>query len=376
MRIAFVSSMSAAPWGGSEVLWSHAAAEALKQGHSVYASVSAWPTLPTAIAKLQSEGCIIHQRPHYSEKLSTRLVRRIQHALGTKTLEQSLADFHPDIICLSQGGNFDIAVMPILRQYLLSSGVPFCIICHNYDASKLPPAHERQAVVEAYKGARKVFFVSADQAHVSQRQLAQTFVNAELIKNPVNIINPELLPWPYEAMHLAMVGGLNIDFKGQDILLEVLSSQKWLDRTWHLNIYGIGNDVDYIKKLIILYNLANRITLHGHVTDIKSIWLKNKLLLLPSRREAAPLVVVEAMLCGRPVVATAVGSIPEWIQHGISGFIAPAATVASYGATLEEAWRNQDAWPLMGQQAYNWAYQHAEPEAAAIFLHKLTGCIG
>jgi len=372
MRIAFISTMSVAPWGGSEVLWSRTAVAAIAQGHAVFVSVAAWPKLSAGVAQLLSLGALVQQRPHYSARLTTRLVRRVQYALWVKTLEKSLADFKPDIICVSQGGNFDIADMPVLRQYLLTAGVPYCLICHNYDASRLPPLRVRQAAIAAYAGASKVYFVSAEQAHVSLRQLAHSFPNVEVVRNPVNITEPQLLPWPSSTpVQLAMVGGLHIDFKGQDILLEVLSKTKWRGRNWHLNIYGEGYDKKYIEELIKLYSLTERVTLHGYAHDIQQVWSKNHLLLLPSRREAAPLVVMEAMLCGRPVVATGVGTLTEWVQPGQNGFIASAATVALYDIALEQAWQAQLEWPTMGQRAFEWAATQVQSDPVQEMLTRL-----
>lgn len=373
MRIAFISTMSAAPWGGSEVLWSQAAAEALTQGHEVFASVTRWPQLAPALIELQRLGVQLHQRPVYTAQLATRLVRRLQHALWVKDLEKSLAVFAADIICISQGSNFDIADMPALRQYLLSAGIPYYLVCHNYDASHLPSTHVRQAMKVIYAQARQVFFVSAEQATVSLRQLAQRFNNVTIVKNPINLAKAAMIQWPTSAtMQLAIVGGLHIDFKGQDILLETLSLPEWSVRDWHLNIYGTGYDQEYIQELMTMYNLLDRVTIHGYAQDVALIWKHNHILVLPSRREAAPLVVMEAMLCARPVIGTAVGTLSEWVQPGVTGFLAAAATTFSFNAALEQAWQARANWAVMGQQAYQWACGHADFQAAATFLTLLT----
>jgi len=378
MRIAFVSTMSALPWGGSEVLWQQTAREALAQGHAVLASVYTRDPLPRPLQDLAAAGAELHLRPLYSASLSTRLSRRLQTALKLlRPLSTALAAFRPDIICVSQGGNFEITQMAWLREALVSSGVPFCFVCHNYDPNQLPSSEMRQVGRAIFARAAQVFFVSKEQAHVSQRQLAAVLPNAELVKNPVNLPAATLLPWPTSAEpQLAIVAGIDINRKGQDIALEVLSTPLWQQRAWHLNIYGEGPDHDYLIELIALYKLQGRVTLHGNVADIISIWQQNHLLLVPSRREAAPLVVMEAMLCGRPVVATAVGSIAEWLTVGQTGFVAAAATVPLVTSALDQAWQEKSNWRHMGSKAHAWAKEHADLDAAKTFLTRLKVLAG
>lgn len=369
--------MGAAPWGGSEELWSRAAMAALEQKHEIFASVYHWKTLAAPLQHLRLQGATIHERQLYSPMLLVRLSRRIQKLTGlVKSLEQSALAFKPDLICISQGGNLDLSQMKWLSDYIVNSGVPFCIICHNYDPSYLPIATQRQLAKEVFEKACQLYFVSEEQAWVTQRQLAHTFQNVEVIKNPVNLAQTKLLPWPEDPVpQLAIVAGLHIDRKGHDIALEVLSQAKWKQRSWHLNIYGDGPDRDYIEELLLFCQLTDRVTLHGNVSDIAKLWQHNHLLMLPSRREAAPLVVIEAMLCGRPVLATAVGTVPEWVAPGQTGFIAPAATVPLLDAALEQAWAVRAEWPAMGLQAHKWACANADPAAATVFLDKLTSLV-
>ncbi|WP_201986380.1 glycosyltransferase family 4 protein [Hymenobacter rubidus] len=373
MRIAFVSTMLSAPWGGSEVLWQQTALSALAQGHAVFASVYQSDHFPAQLRVLEQAGAELQVRPFYSPALAVRLKRRLQIALRlAKPFSAALEAFQPDIICVSQGGNFDIIQTAWLREALLQSGVPFCLVCHNYDANHLPSTEMRRLGREIFGQSARVFFVSSEQARVSQRQLAINLSNAELVKNPVNLPEAKLLPWPSdEVPQLAIVAGIDIDRKGQDIALEVLSQPQWLQRSWHLNIFGDGHDRDYLEELITLYRLQKRVTLHGNVADVKGIWLRNHLLLMPSRREAAPLVVIEAMLCGRPVVATAVGTIPEWITSNQTGFIALAATVPLFSDALEQAWLARNNWETIGRDAHSWAFQYADLGAATTFLAEL-----
>ena len=73
--------------------------------------------------------------------------------------------------------------------------------------------------------------------------------------------------------------------------------------------------------------LGTRIEFAGHVADIVGIWSKHNALVLPSRCEGLPLALVEAMLCGRPAIATNVAGHGEVIEDGVTGILAEAPTV-------------------------------------------------
>jgi glycosyltransferase involved in cell wall biosynthesis len=63
---------------------------------------------------------------------------------------------------------------------------------------------------------------------------------------------------------------------------------------------------------------------------------------LPSNSEGMPNAVLEAMALGRPVVATAVGGVPELIEHGVSGWLVPARAPAALAHAILVALRDRD----------------------------------
>ena len=52
-------------------------------------------------------------------------------------------------------------------------------------------------------------------------------------------------------------------------------------------------------------------------------------MVLPSFAEGLPIVIMEALALGRPVVSTYIAGIPELVQHGESGWLVPAGSVAA-----------------------------------------------
>ena len=63
---------------------------------------------------------------------------------------------------------------------------------------------------------------------------------------------------------------------------------------------------------------------------------------MSSISEGIPLTVIEAMAARRPVVSTAVGGLPELVEHGVSGFLAPSGDDASLAASLIELYRSPE----------------------------------
>jgi glycosyltransferase involved in cell wall biosynthesis len=88
--------------------------------------------------------------------------------------------------------------------------------------------------------------------------------------------------------------------------------------------------------------IAERVTFLGHVAgeDKVSTYAASQLLVVPSWTEAFPLVIPEGMAAGLPIVATAVGAVPDFVADGVDGFLVsphdPAALADRIGRLLED----------------------------------------
>lgn len=161
--------------------------------------------------------------------------------------------------------------------------------------------------------------------------------------------------------------------KGRDLLFEALSGPLWAARPWRLSPYGEGLKRNGLERLAQRLGISDRVAF-GFM-PVEEIWARNHVLVMPSRLEGLPLAMVEAMLCGRPAVATDVAGHAEIIQDGVTGFLADAPTPNSMATALERFWARRAEAEAIGMAASKRIRQLVPPEPARVFSGKLKEII-
>src|SRR5262249_13995196 len=107
------------------------------------------------------------------------------------------------------------------------------------------------------------------------------------------------------------------DYKGIDILLRAAKPLLRADRSLRLQLAGDGPLREELEDLALSLGIHNQTLFLGtkETTEVVSLLHDCEILVLPSREESFGIVLIEAMACKKPVVATAVGGIPEIIEH-------------------------------------------------------------
>jgi glycosyltransferase involved in cell wall biosynthesis len=337
----------------------------------VAASVQGWPQFDRRIIELSRVGVDLRPRPAKPSLIG--LARRYMSGKGQLAVdfEQSFGNLSPSLIVISEGSAFppiDLAEMCVAR------GWPFAVVAHcNFEGWW--PSDELAARYRKVLGsARRYFFVSEANRALAEKQLGQAFDNAEIVRNPLTIAIDSPTPWPpvtsEQELCMACVGRLTPEAKGQDIILEVLASPCWMKRKWRLTLYGRGRSEDGLERLVERLELQDRVSFAGHIA-VEKIWRDNHVLVMPSRYEGMPLTIVEAMLSGRPVVATNVGGNSELIKDGVTGFLAEAAVGECFGRALERMWVERERLQEMGKLAAAAIREIMPDDPVGIFAEKL-----
>jgi colanic acid/amylovoran biosynthesis glycosyltransferase len=132
---------------------------------------------------------------------------------------------------------------------------------------------------------------------------------------------------PAETNRLVCVGRL-CEQKGQLLLVEAVASLAKEGRKFELVLVGDGEHRSAIERLITENELARHVRVTGWASAscVKDEILNARALILPSFAEGLPVVLMEAMILGRPVLSTYIAGIPELVIDGKAGWLFPAGS--------------------------------------------------
>lgn len=145
------------------------------------------------------------------------------------------------------------------------------------------------------------------------------------IPNGVDAGRFTALSWPdvkdSDPIRLLFVGRLAHQ-KGLDVLLGALA--KLRDRlAFTLRVVGTGDELDRLRKQVHVAGLDGRVEFRGSSARVIEEYAWCEVLVVPSRFEGMPNVVLEALSCGRPVLGTSVGGVADLVEPGVNGWLVP-----------------------------------------------------
>jgi glycosyltransferase involved in cell wall biosynthesis len=169
-----------------------------------------------------------------------------------------------------------------------------------------------------------------------------------------------------DAMVIVGLGRL-VPIKGFDLLVRALAIVVSQVPTARVLLVGEGAERAHLETIAASLGVAGHLRLTGGTSDAAACLAAADVVTVPSRNEGMGRVIVEAMSLGRPVVATAVGGIPDVVTDGECGRLVEPEDVEALAAALIELGRD----PALRRKLAEAAAQRAEAFSTAVASQKL-----
>jgi glycosyltransferase involved in cell wall biosynthesis len=241
--------------------------------------------------------------------------------LKVRRARRALKNLEPDLVVVVQGGitsGFDGAVAAHL------AGIP---VCSYIPLAQTPPQLEPRRFSHLRGAAASLFFrtiprfvtIDTEQAIYlhSWRPKAQVAVVENFLPGPINLLPHapdarERLGIPRELTVLAVIGRIHFWQKAQDWLVNALGPGPFL-KDKALVFAGDGPDSAELSRLIANSPWQGHLFQLGWVENLDALYQAIDLLLIPSRLEGVPQVMLEALARRIPVVASDRDGMKSWL---------------------------------------------------------------
>lgn len=136
------------------------------------------------------------------------------------------------------------------------------------------------------------------------------------------------------ACRIVFAGVLS-ERKGLKELLSALGTDPLKHMSWHLEVAGNGEQGPFREQAQTL-GFEDKVRFHGWVDQdgMRRLLSGCDIMVLPSRNEGLPMIIIEAMAHGLAVVSTPVGSIRDALEDGVTGLLVPPKDVAALAQAL------------------------------------------
>ena len=272
-----------------------------------------------------------------------------------RALRRIIARERPDII---------VAHAPVPGMIDVTAGrakkIPFVVTYHHDSMVKghawpdaLIRCYEALILPRALRRARRIICCSP---FVQRCALVAPYIEKSTVISPA--VDASLfVPGPHRAAgHRIMhVGGLRAGerYKGLEISLRVTRELQQRYRDVHLAVVGDGDQLPYYERLAGQLGIAQDVEFCGRLggQELISAYQSADVLIVPSSKEAFGMVILEAMACGVPPVASATQGIPDVVDDGEFGFLIEPGDIRGFVSKISELFDDTALWELFSHNA-------------------------
>lgn len=292
------------------------------------------------VADLHARGIACRTVEHLVRKISP-----VSDALALLAIRRALRELSPDLVSThsSKAGWLG-------RIAAWSLGIPVTFTAHGWafteGVSRASALLYRTVERFAAPFADRIITVSEYDRRLALRYHVASAGKMKTILNGMPRVDDALCANPgAEPPRIAMVARFDAP-KDHGTLLRALGRLRELP--WTLDLIGDGPTLDATKVLAEALGLTDRVRFLGNRDDVGRCLSRCQLLALTSDWEGLPLSVLEGMRAGLPVVASDVGGIPEAVQDGATGLLAPRRDEGALASQLSRLLVDRDLRVRMG----------------------------
>jgi|GEM_PF-1237451 len=238
------------------------------------------------------------------------------------------------------------------RELSAECGVPFTFTAHGYDIHRKPPEDFRERALAA----RAVVTVSDANVDYIETSFAVPADHLRVI--PCGVDTDEFCPAAKTRAAIKeppwiVCVARHVKVKNLALLLEACAELRRRGVEFRCALVGHGPLHEELKAKRALLGLQTLVRMPGALEqrEVLSWWQRAAIGVLASENEGMPVCLMEAAACGVPVVAPAVGGIPELVCHGETGLLAKPNDLASLVVSLERLLRDPYLRSVFGQAA-------------------------
>ena len=163
--------------------------------------------------------------------------------------------------------------------------------------------------------------------------------------------------------------------KGFDRLIE---AWEWIQRTgewadWRLDIFGQGEWQEMLQQMIDEKGLQDTVRINKPTKQIGEEYVRSSLLVMSSHYEGFPMVMIESMACGLPVVSFDYKCGPkDIIQHGINGLLVPEGDIKALANAMMEVMTDETYRRMLSRNARKVVDTYSEEAVMARWIRLFT----
>lgn len=226
---------------------------------------------------------------------------------------------------------------------------------------------KRRRLAKAYAASQALLSVSQGTALAAAKYYRIPPDRFEVVPSPIDIrsvqsksLEPiQVSPWSNSVKNIVAIGRLSAEKGHADLIEAFWLLVKALGKKVHLHIAGDGPLKETFQNRIDQLDLNDCLFLHGHVSNPYPLLKHGDLLVLPSRYEGLPNVMLEAMLCGCPILATNTDQgAGEYLRQFPLGDLVPGGDVPRMAKSMQECLEHHEKAKTRAQVACHYVQEH------------------